>query len=57
MGVSGSGRGADADQIASRLRLNPGFAGNVYDILTPGTSVIITDQPVVRGGGNSPVLE
>jgi hypothetical protein len=23
----------------------------------PGTNVIITDQPVVRGGGNSPVLE
>ena len=57
MSVSGSGRGADADQIASRLRLNPEFAGKVYDTLAPGTTVIITDQPVVRGGGNSPVLE
>ena len=57
MSVSGSSRGADADQIASRLRLNPEFAGKVYDTLAPGTTVIITDQPVVRGGGNSPVLE
>ncbi|MES2470230.1 MAG: L,D-transpeptidase [Verrucomicrobiota bacterium] len=57
MGVSGSGRSADADQIASRLRLNQEFAGKVYDTLAPGTTVIITDQPVVRNLGHAAVLE
>ena len=57
MGVSGSGRSADADQIASRLRMNPEFAGKVYDTLTPGTTVIITDQPVVRNLAHAAVLE
>ena len=42
---------------ASRLRINPEFAGKVYDTITPGTTVIITDQPVVRKRGNTAVLE
>jgi hypothetical protein len=57
MSVTSSGRGADAEQIASRLRMNPEFAGKVYDTLAPGTTVIITDQPVVRSRGNAAVLE
>ena len=44
MSVTSSGRRADAEEIASRLRMNPEFAGKVYDTLTPGTTVIITDQ-------------
>ena len=51
MRVTSSGRGGDAEQIASRLRINPEFAGKVYDTITPGTTVIITDQPVVRSRG------
>ena len=31
MGVTSSGRSVDAEQIASRLRINPEFAGKVYD--------------------------
>ena len=40
-----------------RLRVNPEFAAKVYDTLTPGTTVIITDQPVVRSRGKAAVLE
>lgn len=48
MSVTQGDRPDAADRIASRLRLNPVFAGNVYDILRPGSTVIVTDQPVVR---------
>ena len=57
MTVTSSGRRANADQLASRLRVNPDFAAKVYDTLTPGTTVIITDQPVVRTRRNAPILE
>jgi hypothetical protein len=57
MKVSSVGRGADAENIKSRLRVNPEFAGKVYDILTPGTTVIITDRPVVRNRGQAAILE
>ena len=57
MTVTSSGRGVHAEKIASRLRINPEFAGKVYDTLAPGTTVIITDQPVVRSRGNAAVLE
>jgi hypothetical protein len=48
MRVTSSGRAVDADKISSRLRVNPEFAGKVYDTIAPGTTVIITDQQVVR---------
>jgi L,D-transpeptidase catalytic domain len=57
MTVTSSGRRTDADKIASRLRINPEFAAKVYDTLTPGTTVIITDQPVVRSRGKAAILE
>ena len=57
MTVTSSGRRANADQLASRLRINPDFAAKVYDTLTPGTTVIITDQPVVRTRRDVPILE
>jgi hypothetical protein len=57
MAVTSSGRSVDADKIASRLRVNPEFANKVYDTLTPGTTVIITDRPVVRKGASTAILE
>ena len=48
MSVTSSGRSVDAEKITSRLRMNPEFATKVYDILTPGTTVVVTDQTVVR---------
>ena len=38
----------DADQLASRLRFNPDFAIKLADAITPGTTVIVTDQPAMR---------
>jgi hypothetical protein len=48
MRVTNSGRAMEADDIASRLRLSPEFANKVADAMKPGTTVIVTDQPVVR---------
>jgi lipoprotein-anchoring transpeptidase ErfK/SrfK len=38
----------DADDLASRLRFNPDFAIKLADVITPGTTVIVTDQPAIR---------
>ena len=43
-----AGRRVDADDIGQRVRVNPEFAGKIYDIIAPGTTVIITDQPATR---------
>jgi lipoprotein-anchoring transpeptidase ErfK/SrfK len=45
MNVSGRG---NPDKMASRLQFSPDFAQKVADEIKPGTTVIITDQPVVR---------
>ena len=57
MTVTSSGRSIPADKLAERLRVNPEFAAKVYDTLTTGTTVIITDQPVVRNRGKAAILE
>ncbi len=57
MSVTSRGESVEADQISSRLRMNPEFAGKVYDILAPGTTVIVTDQPVVRSFKKAQILE
>jgi L,D-transpeptidase catalytic domain len=57
MGVNESGRNTNPEKISSRLRVNPDFATKVYDVIEPGATVIITDRPVVRSRGNSPILE
>jgi hypothetical protein len=49
--------GGNAEKIASRLRVNPEFAGKVYETIAPGATVIITDQPVVRNRGKASILE
>jgi len=41
-------RDDDASQLAKRVRMSPEFAGKVYDTLTPGATIIVTDQPAVR---------
>ena len=57
MTVASSGRSMPAEKIAPRLRINPEFAQKVYDTIQPGTTVIITDQPVVRKRVNAAILE
>lgn len=48
MRVTGSGRAVDPDELKSRLLFNPEFAQKLADEIKPGTTVIVTDQPVVR---------
>jgi hypothetical protein len=57
LSVTSSGRSVDAEKIASRLRVNPEFANKVYDTVTPGTTVVVTDEPVVRKGARSSLLQ
>ncbi len=57
MRVTGAGRAVDPDKIKSRLRFNPEFGQKVADQIKPGTTVIVTDQVVVRKpGGDSAIF-
>jgi len=33
--------------LARRVRISPEFAGKVYDILEPGTTIVVTDDPAL----------
>lgn len=48
MRVTCEGRPVDPDALASRLHFSPDFADKLANELRPGTSVIVTDYPVVR---------
>jgi hypothetical protein len=48
MHVSSVGRPVEAEQLASRIRFNTEFAQKLADEVKPGTTVIVTDQQVVR---------
>jgi len=48
MRVTSQGRPVDADTVASRLQFSPDFADKLANELKPGTTVIVTDYPVVR---------
>jgi hypothetical protein len=48
MRVTSAGRPVTAEQIAPRLRFNPEFGQKVADEIQPGTTIVVTDQPVVR---------
>jgi hypothetical protein len=51
-----SGREMDADKIAARLRFNTDFATKLYDTITTGTTVILTDHAVVRDANRSAAI-
>lgn len=48
MRVTSEGKPVDADSLASRLHFSPDFADKLAPELKPGTTVIVTDYPVVR---------
>ena len=48
MRVTSQGRPVEAEQLASRIHFSPEFAQKLADEIKPGTTVIVTDQPVVR---------
>lgn len=41
-------RRIDADELSKRLNFNPGLAEKLYDAVSPGTTVIVTDQSAAR---------
>lgn len=57
MNVASEGRPVDPENIARRLRFNPELAEKLYDVITPGTTVIITDQSVVRDRRSLAIFE
>lgn len=38
----------DADDLGRRVAVNPVFAAKLYETIQPGTTVVVTDDPVVR---------
>jgi hypothetical protein len=38
----------EADELKARLHFSPEFAQKLADTIAPGTTVIVTDQAVVR---------
>lgn len=42
------GRNIGIDDLGKRLRFNPELGAKLYDIISPGTTVIVTDEPAVR---------
>jgi hypothetical protein len=63
--VEVEGRGSLGDQVYSLLdgtsdrqsSLAPGRAARRWITIEPGTTVIVTDQPVVRNRGKTAILE
>jgi hypothetical protein len=51
-----SGREMDADKIAARLRFNPELATKLYDTITPGTTVVLTDHAIVRDASRNKAI-
>ena len=48
MRVTSQGRAVDPETLASRLQFSPDFADKLANELKPGTTVIVTDEQVVR---------
>lgn len=41
-------RRASFDDLAKRITTNPEFSSKLYDLLAPGTTIIVTDEPAIR---------
>jgi hypothetical protein len=39
---------AGCAHLGSRVRVSPAFAEKVYDIVSPGTTIVVTDAPALR---------
>jgi hypothetical protein len=57
MNVASEGRASTPEKIISRVRFNPEFAQKLDDTIAPGTTVIVTDEPVVRNRQSSAIFE
>jgi L,D-transpeptidase catalytic domain len=43
-----AGRGVTVEDLSRRVRISPDFAGKLYDILSPGATLIVSDAPAIR---------
>jgi len=43
-----AGRGVGLYDLGKRIRFSPEFAASLYDALTPGATIVVTDDPAVR---------
>lgn len=43
-----AGRNISFDDLGKRVHFNPEFAAKLYDVIAPGTTIIVTDMPAVR---------
>ena len=57
MCVTNEGRTVDPADLAARLHFNPVFAQKLRDALTPGTTVVVTDLPLVRKNAYAPIFQ
>ena len=46
-----------ADAVYQNVQVPPAFARVVYDVLLPGTTVVLTDAPLSEAGPGAPVLD
>ena len=47
MAIRTEGR-TSLNDLAKRVHISPEFAGQVYDIVSPGTTIVVTDAPALR---------
>ena len=44
--------------LAGLMRIDPGFGARVYDVLAPGATVLLTDEPLgLRPGSAEALME
>lgn len=46
--MSVSGRGGSPHDLAPKVRFSPEFAQKLYDVLSPGATIVVTDRPAAR---------
>ncbi|HSI10457.1 MAG TPA: L,D-transpeptidase family protein [Chthoniobacter sp.] len=57
MCVTSRGPSVDAKDIAARLHFSPDFAHKLYDTLSTGATIVVTDLPLVRKNADAPVFQ
>lgn len=44
------------EDIGRRMHISPEFAEKVYDLVTPGTTIVVTDAPALRSSPSAPAI-
>ena len=54
--MSVSGRGSSPHDLAPKVNFSPEFAQKLYDVLSPGATIIVTDRPAARSSRDLNIL-